>query len=258
MVSVIIPLYNGEKTILRSLNSIKSQTYTDFEVIIINDGSKDKGPKLVQEYIEINKDLKITFVNKENGGVSSARNAGMKLAKGSFIAFLDADDEWKANKLERQLSVFEENKELDFLAAILHEPEEKNANQLRFIKLEDLIYKNYFQPSTVLMKTIVYQTIGVFNEAQRYAEEGNYFIRVAKQFNCALLYDKLIVYGDGKNAFGESGLSANLLEMEKGELMNLRFAYESGYISYITFTIAKYFSLMKYFRRIIIVKMRKI
>lgn len=258
MVSIIIPLYNGAQTIKRTLDSIKSQTYKQFEIIIVNDGSTDDGPRIVENYKKENDHLDITLVNKENNGVSSARNAGMKVSKGDFIAFLDSDDMWLPMKLERQLNVLQKDDSIDFLASILFDPKKEMSGQLREISLKNLVFKNHFQPSTVLIKRKVYETVGLFNEFQRFAEEGNYFMRVASQFRCFLLYERLIVYGDGKSGFGESGLSANLLEMERGELMNLRFAYACNFINWYIFAVASIYSLMKYVRRVVIVKLRNI
>jgi glycosyltransferase involved in cell wall biosynthesis len=95
-VSVIIPLYNKEKEVVRAINSVLSQTVKDFEIIVINDGSIDKGPDLVKSL----KDSRITVIDQDNEGVSAARNKGIAEAQSELIAFLDADDEWKNNFLE--------------------------------------------------------------------------------------------------------------------------------------------------------------
>ena len=121
-----------------------------------------------------------------------------------------------------------------------------------------MIFKNYFQPSTVIFKKEVFDSVGFFDESQNYAEEGNYFIRIAKMFKCVLLNEQLVNYGQGKDSFGVSGLSANLKEMEKGELRNLRFALRKNYISFFTYLIAITYSILKYIRRILIVKFRQI
>ncbi|ELB2133742.1 glycosyltransferase family 2 protein [Vibrio parahaemolyticus] len=88
--SVIIPAFNAEGVILRCLDSLDNQSFKDFEVIIINDGSTDNTEKILQEYI--NKRKNFSFVTKENGGVSIARNIGIGLAKGNYLVFLDSDD----------------------------------------------------------------------------------------------------------------------------------------------------------------------
>lgn len=89
-ISVIIPVYNGEKYLARCIDSVLQQTICDFEIILIDDGSKDNSPHICDDYAE--KDARISVVHKENGGVSSARNVGIKQAKGEYITFVDSDD----------------------------------------------------------------------------------------------------------------------------------------------------------------------
>lgn len=88
-VSIIVPVYNVEKYIEQCLKSIISQTLKEIEIIIVNDGTKDKSMEIVKTYLN---DERIKVINKENGGISSARNAGLKNAKGKYIAFIDSDD----------------------------------------------------------------------------------------------------------------------------------------------------------------------
>jgi len=257
MISVIIPMYNASETILFCIDSVLQQTFDgEMEIIVINDGSTDDSSNTVLNHCNKANILNLILINKKNGGVSSARNAGMKVSKGDYIAFLDADDEWLPNKIATQLEVMNKDSSIDFLATAMVEPTKSHKDSIKVITLKNLIYKNYFQPSTVIMKRTVYETIGLFNEHQRYAEEGNYFLRAADKFKCVLLNQKLITYGNGKGGFGGSGLSSNLIEMEKGELMNLRFAYDQKYITRITYLKAVIFSMLKYLRRLIIVKLR--
>lgn len=89
-VSVIVPVYNTEKYLARCIDSILAQTFTDFELILVNDGSKDNSGKICDEYAA--KDHRIVVIHKENGGVSSARNKGIDAAQGEWISFIDADD----------------------------------------------------------------------------------------------------------------------------------------------------------------------
>jgi glycosyltransferase involved in cell wall biosynthesis len=89
-ISVIVPIYNAEKTIRKSLDSILCQTFKDFELLLIDDGSNDKSPEICDEYA--NKDNRIIVIHKKNGGVSSARNVALDLAKGNWITFIDSDD----------------------------------------------------------------------------------------------------------------------------------------------------------------------
>jgi len=95
--SVIIPVYNGEKFIDNAIESVFSQTYSDWELIIVNDGSKDNTASVLEKYAH--KDG-VTVINRENGGVSAARNDGVARGKGEYFAFLDADDVWEPHHLE--------------------------------------------------------------------------------------------------------------------------------------------------------------
>ena len=89
-VSIIVPVYNTEEYLSECIESILDQSFTDFELLLINDGSIDKSGKICDEYAK--KDSRIVVIHKENGGVSSARNKGIEIAQGEWISFIDADD----------------------------------------------------------------------------------------------------------------------------------------------------------------------
>jgi glycosyltransferase involved in cell wall biosynthesis len=109
--SIIIPAYNAEDYIPETLDSILSQTFTDYEIIVVNDGSTDATQDVLTPYID-----KIHYVYQDNTGVSEARNHGLRLAKGEFVIFVDADDYFiAADKLERQIAVFDANPNLDIV-----------------------------------------------------------------------------------------------------------------------------------------------
>lgn len=105
MFSVVIPLYNKEKQIKQTLQSVLNQTFGDFEIVIVNDGSKDGSVEAVQSI----HDSRIRLINQENGGVSAARNRGIRESTNEWIAFLDADDLWREDKLEKVSKVIENN-----------------------------------------------------------------------------------------------------------------------------------------------------
>lgn len=260
LISVIIPMYNASKTIVRVLDSVKKQTLNcSYEVLVINDGSTDDSKAIVEKYINENEEFNVVLINKLNGGVSTARNAGLSVSKGDFIAFLDSDDEWFPDKLEKQKKILDSNSKIDLLGCAFdglfldNHPEGK----LLEISISDLIFKNYFQPSTVIMKRKVFEKIGYFDENQKYAEEGNYFIRIADKFNCFFYNMKVINYGDGKSGFGVSGLSANLKEMHQGVIKNLKFAYSNNLIGLEQYILARIVEQLKYIRRLVIVGLRK-
>ena len=98
LISIVIPIYNAEKYLEECLNSIKNQTYKNFEVIMVNDGSKDESETICKRFLEY--DARFRYFTKENGGVSSARNLGLDNVKGDFITFIDSDDWIAENHLE--------------------------------------------------------------------------------------------------------------------------------------------------------------
>ncbi|ENU37648.1 glycosyltransferase family 2 protein [Acinetobacter parvus] len=260
LISVIIPMYNSAETIIKALDSVKAQTFKCYyDVIVVNDGSMDKSQELVENYIFEDNRFKLILINQENGGVSTARNAGLKASNGDLIAFLDSDDQWFPDKLEKQTKLLELNPQIDLLGCAfdgLYLPNTPDGSLLK-IDISKLIFKNYFQPSTVIMKRKVFEEIGYFDENQKYAEEGNYFIRIANRFNCYFCNMKVINYGDGKSGFGASGLSANLKEMHRGFNKNLKFAYENQLITSKQYILARIFESIKYVRRIVFVRMKK-
>ncbi|PFQ01438.1 glycosyltransferase family 2 protein [Bacillus cereus] len=107
LISVVIPVYNAEKFLPKCLNSIKNQTYKDLEVILINDGSTDRSGEICDEFSQKNE--RITVIHKENGGVSSARNAGLKAVKGQYVGFVDPDDWIEEKMLETLYKLVAEN-----------------------------------------------------------------------------------------------------------------------------------------------------
>lgn len=117
-VSVIVPIYNVEKYLEKCINSLLSQTLEDIQIILVNDGSKDNSGNIAKEYEKNNKN-RIIYVEKENGGLSDARNYGLKYATGDFIAFLDSDDYIEKNAYEEMFNkAIEENAdyvECDFI-----------------------------------------------------------------------------------------------------------------------------------------------
>lgn len=121
-ISVIIPVYNVEKYIRQCLESVINQTYKNLEIIIVNDGTKDNSMKIVEEYLQ---DKRIKIINKENGGLSSARNKGLEEATGKYISFIDSDDYIDLNLYE---NIVNELNEEDVIIFDYYVYNEKNKN----------------------------------------------------------------------------------------------------------------------------------
>lgn len=262
MISVVIPMYNASETILSSLESVLNQSYTGkVEIIIVNDGSTDDSLEKVSDYVLKNRLDHVLIIDKENGGASSSRNAGMKIAKGDFIALLDSDDEWEKEKLQIQVELLFANPDISLLGC--NRNSEKfnrffftKFNRLTVMTSRLLLYKNFFPTPTVIFRRNILDKIGFFDENQKYSEEGNYWLRICHEEKCVLLNESHVITGRGKPSFGFSGLSSNLKEMEKGELKNIKEAFQMGVVSRPEYYFLLLYSYLKYIRRIIIVKLR--
>lgn len=115
MISIIIPVYNGEKTIINAVKSIESQTYRDFEVVIVNDGSRDNTRSVFEKFLESFKvENNYYFINQENKGAPAARNKGFKESRGEYLFFCDADAVLKNDTLEKMVQVLESNQEVAY------------------------------------------------------------------------------------------------------------------------------------------------
>ncbi|MEI2396970.1 glycosyltransferase family 2 protein [Paenibacillus phytohabitans] len=262
-ISVIIPMYNSEKTICSTLNSIKNQTWFNIilEVIVVNDGSKDNSLKVVQDFIVSNPEFPLFIIDTSNHGVSSARNAGMRAAKGEWIALIDSDDQWLPEKIEIQIKTISDNPGIDFLGGDINSKGLKilwkSINGLYKASTKDLCLKMFPQTSSVIFKRDIFKKIGGYDEKQRYAEDGNYFLKICENFNYYHLPVQMVYFGNGKPEFGFSGLSANLKGMYLGNIKNINELKSNSTISTLFYIFLRLFYFAKYIRRLIISKLLK-
>lgn len=173
VISVIIPLFNKAKTIERAVQSILRQTYQDFEIILVDDGSTDDSVSIVARI----EDNRIKIIRQANGGVSSARNKGIQEAKGNFIALLDGDDEWHEDYLETQLNLTNDYPDCDVFVTNYQFKDERG--RLTPTTIRNLPFKgergeltNYFEVAssshppihtiTIMVRRGVYETVGGF------------------------------------------------------------------------------------------------
>ena len=251
LVSVVIPTYNSSETILSCINSVFSQTYNNIEIIVVDDGSTDTTIKLLSDLI-IGHEEKIKLVTQVNAGPSCARNNGISHAKGEYVAFLDSDDEWYPNKIEKQVQLFAENKDL-VLAGSLYSVGDKcyfskSFSFIRKISLTGLMLKNSFVTSTVMCPRSILQKYK-FDESKKYSEDYKLWLQLATLGKLCILQGEVLTKMNDKPLWGAKGLSSKLWMMEKGELDNFKFMYKHSYVSYPLFLVSSSFSLFKYLRR---------
>ncbi|MEQ1308518.1 glycosyltransferase family 2 protein [Acinetobacter bereziniae] len=249
LVSVIIPMYNASKTIVRALESVRNQKIRyPYEVLIINDGSTDDSTKYVKDYI-VNNGLKnFILIDQDNSGVSKARNRGIISAKGKYIAFLDADDYWVENKIEKQMFFLE--KGFDFVCGLRNNEKisfpYKLENEYAVISLNKLLIKVVGQTSTAIFNRKVIDNSGFFDEEQRYSEDANLWMKISKS-NKMIILNEVLVRTD--NDYGNTGLSSNLVAMENGVRKNIKEMYELNRINFVQYLFFNFFSYIKYLKR---------
>ena len=193
-ISVIIPTFNRKHTLQRAIDSVLAQTFKPYEIIIVDDGSKD-GTKewLLQNYPSVQ------YIHQPNNGVSSARNKGIQISQGSWIALLDSDDEWMPEKLEYQSKFIEVNRDSSFC----HTNEIWIRNGVRVNQMKK--HKKYggdifkhcldicrISPSSSIIKKDVFEEVGAFDESLTVCEDYDLWLRVTAKFNILFLDEPLI------------------------------------------------------------------
>ena len=198
-VSVIIPTYNCAARLLRALRSVAAQTYRDIEIIVIDDGSTDDTADRVAEWSTQN-GAKVRYVRQANAGPAAARNHGMRLASGEAIAFLDADDEWCADKLEKQMPLLKENVGIVYCAnSFVDSDGTPLTDYVRRIALHrgDILlplFCDYFLlTSAVVISKAAYESVGEFNEQLDVGEDYEFFLRIAQKFHADYSPEELLI-----------------------------------------------------------------
>lgn len=255
-ISVVIPCYNSEKTLEECINSVLLQTVPVTEILIIDDGSKDNSVEIVHKIISENADIRIRLFQQENSGPSKARNLGIKNAIGSWIAFLDSDDIWFPTKIEIQINFVKKYPKISLVSTANSKLFLQKNIEYSFITFEKSLFKNYFETSTVMVKTTVIRQF-LFYEPQKYSEDYRAWLTILSNGNQGLYINKFLTRSiDNKATFGVSGLSQNIYGIEKGEWANFKFLYRTNKISLIQFCFAITYSTLKFFRRFLITKFR--
>ena len=223
MISVVIPLYNKERQIAQTLQSVLNQSFQDFEIVVVNDGSTDSSAEAVRSVY----DPRIRLIEQSNSGVSAARNRGIAETKYDLVAFLDADDLWKPTYLQTQYELVQKYPQCDVFACNYEfQDAQGNVNPTIIRKLpfdgEDGILSNYFEvascshpplwTSAVMVKKHAIQQIGGFPVGIRSGEDLLTWARLAVQFQiswnrqslASFIYDRQLFNTDQQQREPES------------------------------------------------------
>jgi glycosyltransferase involved in cell wall biosynthesis len=177
LVSVILPVFNGERYIEEAIESIYAQTYLNFEIIVVDDGSSDASASRLARFKDI------TYRRQDNQGPAIARNTGVRLAKGDCLAFLDQDDIWLPRKLEEQVSCLNANPNLGLLFCKQRIVVDEEAKELSPIVHEHLVKKRFreivsLSPSAMMIRRELLEVLGGFNINYSFYSEADLMLRL--------------------------------------------------------------------------------
>lgn len=196
-VSVVMPVYNSAKYVFESITSVLNQSYKNIELIIINDGSTDDSDYIIKKF---RTEPKIKYIYQDNKGPSATRNCGILSSKGNYIAFLDSDDVWLEDKLERQLQkikqdgadiIYSDRFNIDIDGNIISrkKPLFYSGNII-----EALYIDNFICLSSSLLRKDVFKKVGLFNESLHMSEDYEFWLRAALQCTFCFVDEALVKY----------------------------------------------------------------
>lgn len=247
LISIVIPVYNSEKTIVKCLESVCNQTFKNIEIIIVNDGSTDTSLEKIYHFF-LDKEVKYRVINQKNKGVSYARNVGIKTSSGRYIAFIDSDDFWKKEKLEKQIEFIKKEK-IFILGTLINKQKPKKDNT--FIKqygLNDMLFSNRLYTSSVIVEKQILEKYNYFNENIVYSEDYNLWLNISCDYKIYVLQEVLTYYNTEPN---NEKLSQKIWKMEKGELQNYYGLYKKDKITIFKYIYASSFSIIKFIKRLL-------
>ena len=219
-ISVIIPTYNRRSLLAHAINSVLEQSFKNFELIVIDDGSCDGTKELIEQSFS----GKLIYFKQENKGVSNARNRGVKISCGKWVAFLDSDDYWHPDKLKRQISFLQKNMAIKALQTQeFWRRKDKIVNPLqRYSKPQGRIFEESLKvctisPSSLIISKAVFIDLGGFDEELKVCEDYDLWLRLTFNYRVELLEQCLITKTGGH----PDQLSTSLPAMERFRIYSL-------------------------------------
>ncbi|UPW19193.1 glycosyltransferase family 2 protein [Agarivorans sp. TSD2052] len=204
-VSIIMPAYNAAAFIGKAIDSILNQGFSDYQIIVVDDGSKDHTLEVLEQYAD-----DITLITQANGGASKARNTGIKAATGDFIAFLDSDDLWRTQKLALQVDAMQKNPNwvACYTETSYKADEERNVQDERISatlvgkSLQQVFLHPYLVTSSFMVRREILAKVGGFDESLKTAEDIDLYLRVAEQGVIGQVQKSLVWKADIEGSLG--------------------------------------------------------
>lgn len=226
-ISVVIPAYNAEHTILETIASVQQQTFSDFELIVINDGSTDRTLELLQNV----EDERLKIFSYENGGLSVARNRGITHATGEFIAFLDADDLWTPDKLELQLTALQQHSEAGIAYSWTNYVDEQGKLLDTGVHLffegdvqAELLVNNFIASgSNPLIRRRAIESVGEFDPTCAGCADWDYWLRLSAKWSFVVVPKHQILYRQSS-----SSMSSKVKLMEEAGFRVVEKAFQAA------------------------------
>lgn len=237
-ISIIIPVYNGEKYLKDTIVSVLNQTYRNYELIIVDDGSTDNTKNIIDSF----NDPRIQYHYQKNSGISASRNVGIDLAQGEFIAFLDADDIWLPFKLELQADVIRKEPDIGLVFGWVYYMDTKSniVGEKKYNITDDfymnLLLGNFVDNGSVpLIRKECFEKVGKFDFLP--AEDWDMWIRIAREYKFGYVNDYLAIY-----RINYDGLSKEYKKMERGlfKILDREFSSKNSELNCIKFKAYSY------------------
>lgn len=188
--------YNGERFLKESIESIFSQTFKDFEFIIIDDGSTDKSCKIIESY----NDSRIVFLKQKNKGLPASLNSCIKIAKGELIARMDSDDISEKNRLFEQVNFLEKNKDIYLVGSWIKIIDENNkkTGEIKYLTdynkiIKNMVKKSQFAHPSIMVRKEVFKEFK-YDESYKYAQDYDLFLKISKKYKVANIPKFLLKY----------------------------------------------------------------
>ncbi len=226
--SVVIPTYNNQATIEETLKSIVNQTFTDFEIIIVNDGSSDRTLAIINSFSESY--TNIIVVNQNNQGPSKSRNNGAKIALGDYLVFIDADDKVEATYFQKAIKILDENPKLQLVYSDVEFFGVKNGKwKLPKFELVSFLGSNCI-PIFAVLRTSVFKNLNGFDENIDFTEDWELWIRIVSNYDsCVYKIEEPLYF------YRKSAQKTSLTDLQHVDMINDRalfYIYKKHYNLY--------------------------
>nr|WP_136251738.1 glycosyltransferase [Ningiella ruwaisensis] len=234
LVSVIIPVYNGEAYLQQAIESVLKQCYTNIELIAVNDGSTDSSGDVIQNYSE-----DLIYINQENQGVAFARTAGLEKSSGELIAFLDQDDYWFIDKIEKQVSLFEQNPNIGLVHTAVRTYDEglqefvpninRKATPEKLVGncFEELLRENHIYNSSVMVRKSCVDEVGGINLEIKgnTCQDYDLWLKISKRWYLDYINEPLTVWRTHSN---QGHRNRDKMLLQEMQVLNEHFDFSSA------------------------------